>query len=670
LKTKTTQPPVALPAQVYLTGHLTLPPEVPRYVTGPPDLGYYYDALDYTVALMALDQGSSITVLPGVAIAVRNDYHYDPQYGYYWTTAGFGLWEGSSFTSHGTPTAPNTFTHTARVQEQPQTDFAAARNTWFSAMCFTPWYMPNDTDLPAPTLDFRFCNFYLASEDYDICAGMDEGWFYPWSADSSVYLTLRDCSFYGGRINLGKPAMEPYAPLDCIYAPGAVSLVNNLFDRTTVNFDPTWYDFFGFTNCDMQVLAYNNLFRGGNFLALGPLPATAGHWTFTDNLFDSVLFFQETSQPLDYDYNAYRQLDPPEPYNNGGASTLSPSIGGASCGAHDISLAAAPLYQPGPLGNFYLPPSSPTVNAGSRSPAEAGLYHYTTRTDQTKDAGQPAVNIGLHYVATTSSTSVVPNDFDYDGIPDYVENWHGDGSYHSGTETKWQDNPTTTGVEDKNNAIYQDIDLDGDGMVGRIETALSKNPLVPENMLTLVPAASPGPNRMAFVVPVPFSTLAGIGSLSLRLDCRPVPFVRWDQDTSGGCLLTWDTTYEAPGDHFVQVELYLNGQTRPGAMGPLRSVTVAVDQLPYQYPLVPSTSDWPNATPSARLANAVIPQAWQTTATSWQLFISAIANPYFRGISAVGGSMSSSYGAAKTRLLQSGSCLTLNSARMLGFSCT
>ena len=73
------------------------------------------------------------------------------------------------------------------------------------------------------------------------------------------------------------------------------------------------------------------------------------------------------------------------------------------------------------------------------------------------------VNIGFHYVAANSYGQ--PMDSDSDGIPDYVENWHGDGNYssHTDTETDWQ-NPMTDGVNpDPSNSLYLNTDLSGDG---------------------------------------------------------------------------------------------------------------------------------------------------------------------------------------------------------------
>ena len=65
-----------------------------------------------------------------------------------------------------------------------------------------------------------------------------------------------------------------------------------------------------------------------------------------------------------------------------------------------------------------------------------GLYHYTVRSDQTKEASS-TLDIGFHYIATSSSTSTVPLDTDGDGVPDYLEDINGNGTVNSG-ETDWQ----------------------------------------------------------------------------------------------------------------------------------------------------------------------------------------------------------------------------------------
>jgi hypothetical protein len=58
--------------------YFPLSAQASRYTNGAPDIGYYYDALDYTVASLTVS-GGNVTVLPGTAIATRNEYI--PAYG-------------------------------------------------------------------------------------------------------------------------------------------------------------------------------------------------------------------------------------------------------------------------------------------------------------------------------------------------------------------------------------------------------------------------------------------------------------------------------------------------------------------------------------------------------------------------------------------------------------
>ncbi|MBI3413927.1 MAG: hypothetical protein HY043_01195, partial [Verrucomicrobia bacterium] len=80
----------------------------------------------------------------------------------------------------------------------------------------------------------------------------------------------------------------------------------------------------------------------------------------------------------------------------------------------------------------------------------AGLYHYTTTTNQVKETNS-TVDIGFHYVATTGSSSTTLVDTDADGAPDYWEDKNGNGTFDTTsngnggfttTETDWQ-NPFT-----------------------------------------------------------------------------------------------------------------------------------------------------------------------------------------------------------------------------------
>src|SRR5262249_55229984 len=104
--------------------------------------------------------------------------------------------------------------------------------------------------------------------------------------------------------------------------------------------------------------------------------------------------------------------------------------------AHDVVLTNLD-YQLGPLGSYYYPTNggylSRLINAGSRSADLAGLFHYTTQTNQVRETNS-TVDIGLHYVAVDANGN--PFDTDQDGVPDYLADQNGNGRYDSG-ETPW-----------------------------------------------------------------------------------------------------------------------------------------------------------------------------------------------------------------------------------------
>ncbi len=561
LQHKTTCSPVSIAAFTQINGSLTLAPQASRYTNGAPDLGYYYDALDYSVANLTLS-GGNLTVLPGTAIAVRNDYFpngcwqgdYEDGYPTYFSVEGIVLQQGASLVSHGTPTKPNIFTAEKMVQEFPETDFSEDQyywnGLWFGAITFVTDFELGDNT--APSLDFRFSKFYLPPNDYHVWSGFDEYGEIEMSPDSSMYLSLQDCHFHGGRINLGSPDYYYYDPSQ-VYAPGAAAWTNNSFENVSIDLAPTYYWYDQIVNSDMQLLAYNNLFRGGLWLYLEPSPTSAGNWTFEDNLFDKIDFLQDTNQPLDFDYNGYWPMQASELLWGGDSGQLLPATGGNLVGAHEPVLTTAPPYQSGPFGKFYLPNTTPLYGAGSRSAGDAGLYHYTTRIDQVKEGDESSghkVNIGLHYIAANNYG--LPKDTDGDGIPDYVENWHGDGNYsaHTDTETDWQ-NPMTDGVTpDAYSPVYDDVDLDGDGLTGRAERFFGTNPLIPDNPLNL--STIPQGASLSGIVQIPLN-------ISTNMDTNTVFHFFVDgldvgttiSQGSNSWSVEWDTMTIPNGTHFI-----------------------------------------------------------------------------------------------------------------------
>jgi hypothetical protein len=175
----------------------------------------------------------------------------------------------------------------------------------------------------------------------------------------------------------------------------------------------------------------NNQFLNGT-VGLTYFNTNNNVWRLYDNLFDSVSLSVSSSSTNIAPLNG----------NNGYYST---PILPASSGSN-VTLASVD-YQTGPLGKYYYPGSGTNlyslVNAGSRTADQAGLYHYTTQTNQTKETNS-VVDIGFHYVAVTNN---VPIDTDGDGLPDYLEDRNGNGSYESGSgEIDWQTSSAVSGA--------------------------------------------------------------------------------------------------------------------------------------------------------------------------------------------------------------------------------
>jgi hypothetical protein len=141
-------------------------------------------------------------------------------------------------------------------------------------------------------------------------------------------------------------------------------------------------------------------------------------WYFHDNIFDRT-----TIVPLvdvTNSHNAYI----------GGAERFTPT------NANDVIMTNL-AYLSGPLGDYYLSTSQTNlIDRGSTTASTVGLYHFTTTTNQVKDASS-TVDIGLHYVALDANGQ--PVDSDGDGVPDYVEDGNGNGLLDANLgETDWE----------------------------------------------------------------------------------------------------------------------------------------------------------------------------------------------------------------------------------------
>jgi hypothetical protein len=176
-------------------------------------------------------------------------------------------------------------------------------------------------------------------------------------------------------------------------------------------FERGWVGF----SSDGTVNAYNNLFAGQSLCSFDK--GGANVWTFRENAFLNTTISDEGG--LTNDHNAYINT----------AGGLVPTNG-----ATDKVLSSL-TFQSGALGRFYQPTNSTLIDAGSRFATNAGLYFFTTLTNQTLE-GTSTNDIGLHYVGLNTSLTA-PLDGDADGLFSYFEDANGNGIFDTG-ETDWQ----------------------------------------------------------------------------------------------------------------------------------------------------------------------------------------------------------------------------------------
>jgi hypothetical protein len=132
-------------------------------------------------------------------------------------------------------------------------------------------------------------------------------------------------------------------------------------------------------------------------------------------------------------------------------------------------------------------------------------------------------------------------------------------------ETDWRTQYTTSGVWDPTNSVYDDIDLSGDGLVGRIKKALGMNPFDTSNPLTATQIITGGePDIVTFEVPISYNVVTNIGNLYLLVDGNAAQFQECDPATDGNCLLKWNTTFDPPGQHYLAARLALHGMLSIG----------------------------------------------------------------------------------------------------------
>jgi hypothetical protein len=360
----------------------------------------------------------------------------------YYTNEAVCLDNSAQLDSEGSALQRNYLVYYATVQEQPQA--VSGLTCW--PLFTLPFYAIHTNLGVNPSITASFTT---------ICGPNSADFVLVAADDSSALnsLILNECEIYGG------------GGFFEIYLPGTstISLQNNVFQYTSVDVESS-----------APTDAHNNLFSGPQYEAVF-YDDGSGLMTNCDNAYDgNEVYLQAVSG-----HNAYLNgvIFDTDPQTNDIVTNLT--------------------WMPGLLGNYYQAANSPLIDQGSRTAGQAGLYFYTTLTNQAKE-GNSMVDIGYHYVALSSNA--IPFDMDSNGIPDYVQNPGGSvlipaswlvanfGTNYMSNTNAWDDpDPDHDGLSNLQEYLLgtdpNNPDTDYDGRSDGQEVAEGTDPLDPNSFL-------------------------------------------------------------------------------------------------------------------------------------------------------------------------------------------
>jgi hypothetical protein len=279
------------------------------------------------------------------------------------------LQRSSSVVTRGEPT---NLVHVARynvVQEQ-------ANHSWSSASPGAGLRTVTSGVAPSPSGRFSFTEWTQAAQD--------SSHFVSHSTNLGPF-SFSHCQFNGGRLNSFGAKMDVtnslWLRLD--------AFISNEFGTERGRF-------------------YNNTLVGG----LAIFDTSGGvnpPWEFFNNAFATTNVIAGLTGHV-HGFNAYLT-----PGNRIGANASN-------------DLVTNIVFQTGPLGRFYLTDSSPLTNRGNMNAGSAGLYWFTTATNQAPETNS-TVDIGFHYLGLSSmNANAGPLDTDGDGVVNYIEDANGNGT--------------------------------------------------------------------------------------------------------------------------------------------------------------------------------------------------------------------------------------------------
>ena len=375
LQQKTTYPPLVY-SNATISGDMVFAPQAQRD-TDQPDLGVHYEPLDHVFG--GCTANGNLTFQPGTAAA-----WFRTTSG--WTHAGQGIhMADTKFANfNGAATAPAWWVRYNTVQEQSKTNWSGG----YGPGGITGWalYLTNSPEIHA---NFLHCS---------VLAG--EGGSGNHFRDDNGYLLVRASNSEFNSGSLGGYVCSQF-------------LTNCLFDRVSLwlaggQTNTSWT----FRNCTHH---------GGGFSIsryANPTPVSARDSAFDATAVSTADQYSSNTNLTDYDYNAFISAT---------TNRTTPN------GPHDVIATSGFNWQTSWFGNYYLPTNSSLINTGWVTADVAGLYHFTTQTNQLIE-GSSRVDIAYHYVATDANGN--PLDDNGDGIPDYISDPNGNGLVDSG-EIGW-----------------------------------------------------------------------------------------------------------------------------------------------------------------------------------------------------------------------------------------
>ena len=260
------------------------------------------------------------------------------------TDSGIWLGDSAEIRCIGTPLARNVFVSYTAVQEQP-VSLGSSSSAAYSRI-INSW-RPTGGLAPA---SFRFTDLLSLPGHNDTLSAHD--------ASGYSSLEIRDCRMVNGRISWWQDEAVSY------------DVNNNVFEYMRIDASES-------SGGGLSLQAYNNLFHNSSLFM-----DTDSGWTIQNNAFDASAFNITVGTSIVLDHNAYLNEEPVPSY-----------------GLQPGDIVTNLTWVTGPLGNYYQPPDSPLIDAGSTNADLLGLSSTPARPTRSRKARQlghwfslPAIN--------------------------------------------------------------------------------------------------------------------------------------------------------------------------------------------------------------------------------------------------------------------------------------